>query len=1309
MSLRPRSILLTAFGLVLLAFAGATLTYLRSARFQERVRSELTARIRQATGLNVTMDQFSLDVLRGRFSVSKLEVNSTKGLSLAVDEASGSFRLAALWRPKIELGELNLLRLHMTIVPQPGGGPWNIEPVIRRSLSVAARKATVRDSWVEYNNRRIALDLVLDALECDIAYRTDPQRYDVQVSYRNSPLLALGRKFVYDLDARLNVLPTGLQIVDFKLREDKSTFSGSGSLSPWNSPALAVHATGTLNGEDAVLLTPALKDARGEVNVVTDIRVNGREYHLGGKFQGETVSYRTSFAHSMTGSFEVERDVLRLREVQGRVGEGNFQLEGEVQLKSSNKPPNHIKVAAHNVMVRDGSGLIDLRYLALENTVDADVVLEWREGKNDFSAEGSVYLYGIPDASPAAEDKTALQGSTDFYYRQDAWYVKNAGLSSPGSTVEVVGLDPVRHKVKVDTNRPAELFRMLRGFSASMRDLFTRRPDWEAVTGHFHLDGEFDLRLPDNVEYRGLASVEKGRWRSYEIDSLSGTAFWNGSRLDLHSMRLQKAAQAARGEFWIEAAQGDADPDMFFEGSLSSISLASLGEFGADLKGQVAGVLNSPQLRVSYQHGSVQGEGRFEVDSGSLGEQPFDALSAAVQIKDKIFRITEGQIKRGSATVRAEGSIDLDSRRMNLSASLKGLPLAEIPELKAKALPLEGRVTATGEISGTLDQPEAKGSIAVEGLRYADLDLGNGTASLDLRNQVLSIAQIDFRSDLGALQGDARIKAEPGYPGTATLKFSDWNIKKIIAGNTAELFSDLTTKLYGSLLVEGPFADHAKLTYREGKMSGASFTINKHEFRNDGEIRFSGNADEVKVERAVLTGEGSNLTFDKDGVIPFDSDGKLNLRVTGKLDLGVLDHISYFPKVGISGSATLNVNVGGSRNTPEVIGNATLENARVAYDAVDYQFSELQGNIVFLRDSIILNKVAGKLAAGSIVINGSAGLQNGKINKINLQGALQKARLRYPKDLVSTFDADLNLNGASDSLALTGNVSVLHAEYLRDFSLLEQILGGPSGGAGGQVSDSPFANVSLNIPVHSRDDGLYVDNELARVHAGLKLVLRGTVAEPFVTGRVTATDGSIFFRGNRFDILDGTIDFLDRNRIHPVLNIRAEADVRSYRVRLDVHSHLENLHSSGWIVTSDPPLPQVDILALLIMGKAGDTADTGIENPRRQAEMTGLSAASIISEEMTGVVGKRVERIFGLSTFRVDPFLAGAENDPAGRVTISKRLASDLQVTFSRNLSTNTEQIVVIEYDVNRNLTIVATRDEVGKYGIDFKFRKRIR
>jgi translocation and assembly module TamB len=242
----------------------------------------------------------------------------------------------------------------------------------------------------------------------------------------------------------------------------------------------------------------------------------------------------------------------------------------------------------------------------------------------------------------------------------------------------------------------------------------------------------------------------------------------------------------------------------------------------------------------------------------------------------------------------------------------------------------------------------------------------------------------------------------------------------------------------------------------------------------------------------------------------------------------------------------------------------------------------------------------------------------------------------------------------------------------------------------------------LNISVRSAD-GVYIDNELTRVQAGMNLMLRGTLAYPSVTGGVKATEGAIFFRGNRFDIVNASANFIDRNRINPVFDVSAEAEVHSYRLRLEVAGDLDRLRFN---ISSDPPLSTVEILSLLTTGKSDEL---GVENPRRQAEITGLSAASILSEGLTGVIGKRVERIFGLQSFRVDPFLAGAGNDPTARVTISERLSKDLALTFSRNLSTNEEQIVVLEYDVNRNLSIVATRDEKGMYSVDFRFRKRFR
>ena len=96
--MRVRTICLLAVSLVVLILAGAAITYLRSARFQERAREMLIARIENATGLDADVGRFSLDILRGRFLLNRFELRSQKGtgsrFSLTVDEISGSIRLA---------------------------------------------------------------------------------------------------------------------------------------------------------------------------------------------------------------------------------------------------------------------------------------------------------------------------------------------------------------------------------------------------------------------------------------------------------------------------------------------------------------------------------------------------------------------------------------------------------------------------------------------------------------------------------------------------------------------------------------------------------------------------------------------------------------------------------------------------------------------------------------------------------------------------------------------------------------------------------------------------------------------------------------------------------------------------------------------------------------------------------------------------------------------------------------------------------------------------------------------------------------
>jgi translocation and assembly module TamB len=1300
--MKARTKVLLILALVVPAAVTGAIFYLRSVHFQERVRAAVVARIEQATGLRTGMDRFTLDLFRGRFSMKKLTLRSREDsgnrLDVVVDEISGSLRLAALWRPRIELNELNLQRPHLTIAPEPGGSAWSLQPIVRNALDFAARKVTITDGWVDLNYRHIPLNMVMDALNCDIRYRPNPVSYEVQLEYKNSPLDWAERRFVYDLRTKFRLLPSGLEIESFEFREDKSHFTGNGRINDWTAPTLQVAINGTLAHGLLILLAPGLEESRGDVGINGDLRLDDSGYRLWGRLRVDVLGYRQTAARAVTGLFEIKADVLSLREVNGRMGGGSFRIDGDIQLRGENVPPHRLNISAKNVALRDTSGILDLGSLALENIADGELALDWRNGE-PLSVAGAVNLHAIADTGAGSELRTALQGNTEFTYRAKTWYVKKSDLVSPDSHIEILGEDAEHFRVRVDTDRPAEVFRLVRGFSTTVEDWMRSTDDWQQIGGRFQLSGEVVWRQPDAMAYDGQITVADGRFRGYSLDNMSAAASWSGSLVKLHSLKAHRGTQSVEGNLNLDLPHGEVGPAVSFEGNIRRISLESLGDMGVNLKAPVTGSLNG-QGKVSYAGGTFHGNAQFQIDQGSYQLQPFDLLRASVEVDGSELHIVDGQITRASASIGAHGEVNLDTQAMNLSVRLNELPLLDIPQVKASGLGIDGRITAAGEIRGTLDSPEYHGSVDLYGLRYAGWDLGQGKATIDLRKQTLT-AQFDVLSDLGGFRGEIHLRTEADYPGQLTVEFRDWNVRKMIANNAPALLNDFSTALHGNLTVDGSFGELSKLKYR-GDMDGARFKIHGYELRNEGGIRFTGDSQKLVVEEAHLVGEGTSLSLEKNGMFPFDAEAPMNLHLSGKLNLQFLNRLA--DKVGVSGSAAVDVNITGSQHAPEVLGRAVLEGARIEHQDLPYPLSALKGSIIFSRNSIQFENLEGVIGSGTIQITGAVEHQISELRGMNLQASLHKVRLRIPTDFVSTIDAELNLRGGPDTQVLTGDITVLRSEYLRDFSVLEQLLGRPSP-SGPQATQPLLAGVRLNVSIHSQD-GLYIDNELARVQAGLSLTLGGTYAFPSLTGRVEATEGSLFFRGNRFDILRGSADFIDRNRINPVFDIRAEADVRSYQMRLDITGDLDHLRVN---LTSDPPLSTVDILSMLATGKNDQTVTAGTQSARYEQQMTGLSAASILSEGITGVIGKRVQSIFGLESFRVDPFLAGAENDPTARVTVSERLSKDLAITFSRNLTTNKEQIVILEYDVNKTLSIIATRDEDGSYGVDFRFRKWFR
>ena len=210
------------------------------------------------------------------------------------------------------------------------------------------------------------------------------------------------------------------------------------------------------------------------------------------------------------------------------------------------------------------------------------------------------------------------------------------------------------------------------------------------------------------------------------------------------------------------------------------------------------------------------------------------------------------------------------------------------------------------------------------------------------------------------------------------------------------------------------------------------------------------------------------------------------------------------------------------------------------------------------------------------------------------------------------------------------------------------------------------------------------------------------VNQPQLVGRVEAKKGVVYFRKNDFKILHGAVDFVDPGRLNPTLDIQAETRVREYQIRLALSGTADRSTVS---FISDPPLSDVDILSLLALGKTGSEL-TGKESGVGMSE-----AASFATGQFQDIFERRARSLTGLDRFQVDPYISKNNDTSVPRVTVGKEIVQDkLYVTVSSNVgATDPEQAYRVEYILDKHLSLVGERNEIGNIGADVKFRFEFR
>jgi len=76
---------------------------------------------------------------------------------------------------------------------------------------------------------------------------------------------------------------------------------------------------------------------------------------------------------------------------------------------------------------------------------------------------------------------------------------------------------------------------------------------------------------------------------------------------------------------------------------------------------------------------------------------------------------------------------------------------------------------------------------------------------------------------------------------------------------------------------------------------------------------------------------------------------------------------------------------------------------------------------------------------------------------------------------------------------------------------------------------------------------LVIRNNLADIVGSVSLRVTGPIDDPIVSGRITASRGTLNFRNDRYELSRAYIDLPASRGADPILNIQAESEIRGIR------------------------------------------------------------------------------------------------------------------------------------------------------------------
>ncbi len=718
------------------------------------------------------------------------------------------------------------------------------------------------------------------------------------------------------------------------------------------------------------------------------------------------------------------------------------------------------------------------------------------------------------------------------------------------------------------------------------------------------------------------------------------------------------------------------------------------------LSGPVTGTLS-----LTGTADALSGEITASLQPAEVAGFAADELAVEMRFGPEVVDFEAARLTFPAGVVRGAGRIGLGpGQPMDITLESPALALDQEPFFSLLGGRLSGTGVLAGRFEGTLDEPRAALTFEVPQL---DAEAhAFGTAAVDARWENGRLTASAHLADLLTVEGGGVLDAE-----RADMKFAvrAGDLSTLLLAFAGQPLPGLEGRFAGEVTVAGSLSNpdvRVVLPEVQATVSGLALSnlepVEARITSREIEIRsfYLGNREAGTSTEGSEVFVGGTIGLGDEG----EAAGALDLNVQGSLPAKWLE--PFLPDVRLAGTLNALGSIGGTVSAPRLDGQADFADGRVIVSGFPHALDDLEAVVFVYPDRLVIDTVTGRLAGGTLRASGDVGLGAKPFEDYELQARIDNVRLRYPEGWTVEADALLTLEPTPGGQIIQGTVNLERAAYLEDLKLsLFELLAGFLRRQRVEVAlaDSALSAIELNINV-SGPGALEINNNVADLDGSVALDVRGTLARPVPVGQVELDPGGQLVYGeNEYEVERGLLTFSSLDRIDPEIYLVASSRVREYQITLNLTGTLEKLNAT---FASDPPLPNLDVIALLTTGEQLQSEAAGAS--------TGVGpggAEAFLYNQLGSALSGRVKSLFRFDKFRIDPLAASGGSVDSARVLVGKQISRDLFVTYQTGLSSNDEYLVQAEWRVAPGLTVVLSARQGQQaddhFAVDLRWEKR--